>query len=70
MENKEELSSLKCFAFASLISADNDEYTEEVKQEILNRYHKDGPYDWSYILEPIEDEKIRKTLIAFFEDGE
>ena len=31
--------SLKYFVFASIISADNDEFTEEVKQEIISRYN-------------------------------
>ena len=59
MENKEELSSLKCLVFASIISADNTEYTEEVKQEVLSRYHKDGPHDWSYILDPLGEDKYK-----------
>ena len=38
--------------FASIISADNEAYTEDVKQEIISRYNKDNP-NWEYILEPL-----------------
>lgn len=58
--------SLKYFVFASIISADNDEFTEEVKQEILSRYNPDEKWedrDWEYILEPIGDkEKINRLV--------
>lgn len=58
--------SLKYFVFASIISADNDEFTEEVKQEIISRYNPDEKWedhDWRYILEPIEDkEKIGRLV--------
>lgn len=59
------MNDLQCYIFASIISADNDEYglTEEEKQEIIRRKHLDC--DWEYILEPIKDEKRRKTLIDF-----
>lgn len=61
--NKE---SLKYFVFASIISAENDEFTEEVKQEIISRYSPDEKWedhDWEYILEPIGDnEKIDKLV--------
>ena len=61
---------LKNITFASIISADNDEFglTEDDKQEIIYR-HKLGS-SWDYILEPIKDEKKRKMLIDFFEDAE
>ena len=50
--------------------ADNDEFglSEDDKQEIIYR-HKLGS-SWDYILEPIKDEKQRKTLIEFFEGDE
>lgn len=44
--------SLKYFILGSIISADNDKYTEDVKQEIIQRMKKD-PENWSYILEPL-----------------
>lgn len=59
---------LRNYIFANIISADNDEFglSEEDKQEIMAR-HKLGS-TWEYILEPIKDEKIRKSLIDFFND--
>lgn len=55
---------IKNFIFVSIISADNYRLTEEVKQAIISRYkdveHKE---EWEYILEPIEDERYRKSLI-------
>lgn len=60
----------KYFAFASIISAENDSLTEEVKQDIISRYDKckrdDGDwnnYDWEYILDPMGDkEKIQRFV--------
>lgn len=49
---------LKIFVFTSIISADNDEFAEEVKQEIISRYNPDEKWedhDWEYILDPIKD---------------
>jgi len=67
MLNPKEVVALKCLVFTSLISADNDEYSEEVKQEILHRY---GVYEdfkdknWDYILDPLgkDKEKYMKIL--------
>lgn len=61
---------LRNYIYASIISADNDEFglTEDDKQEIIYR-HKLGS-SWDYILEPIKDEKKRKMLIEFFEEDE
>jgi hypothetical protein len=52
---------LKYFLFASIISADNDSYTEDVKQDIIQRYdkYKDCGFDdvdWKYVLEPLGDD--------------
>lgn len=57
---------LKRFVYVSIISADNDEFTEEVKQEILHRFdeNKDINQDWEYVLEPIEDVDKRNRLIS------
>lgn len=46
---------LKNLIFVSIISADNYEYPEEVKQEILRR-HKEQRGNWEYILEPLGEE--------------
>lgn len=65
MSNKE----LKIFLFTSIISADNDELSEEVKQEILSR-SEDLNFEnanWKYILEPIEDEVYRNKMIDLLE---
>lgn len=69
MENKEELSPLECLVFASIISADNDEFglSEDDKQEIISR-RQEKPGSWEYILEPIEDDKQRNALIEFFKN--
>lgn len=57
---------LKRFVYVSIISADNDEFTEEVKQEILHRFdeNKDINQDWEYVLEPIEDVDKRNRLTS------
>lgn len=64
MDKKE----LKCFAFASIISAENDRYTEEVKQEVIRRYdieRNKEKKDWTFILEPIGADN---RLLELFED--
>lgn len=74
LEYQDEVVMLKSMLFASLISADNDEYTEEVKQEVLRR-HKElsegkdilsANLDWKYILEPIGEkaDKYRRVMEA------
>lgn len=55
LSEADSLAMLKNLAFVEIISADNDRYTEEVKQEVLTR-HKETPEDWEYILEPIGDD--------------
>lgn len=59
---------VKNLLFVSIISADNDEFglSEDDKQEIMFR-HKLGS-SWEYILEPIKDEKTRKSLVEIFEN--
>lgn len=62
--------SLKYFVFASIISADNDEFTEEVKQEIIRRYNPDEKWedhDWRHILEPIKDSDKIDKLVSILE---
>ena len=51
-----ELEELKNYLYVSIISADNDEYTEEQKQEVISRYEltKDDP-DWRFILELVDE---------------
>lgn len=51
------MNSIKCIIFAELISADNDKYPEEIKQQMLTRFNKDKEHpNWEYILEPLGDE--------------
>ena len=66
-----EKNELKNFIYVSLISADNDELEEDVKQEIIARYNRDSEkQDWKYVLEPIKDEQSRNKLIQLFESCE
>lgn len=47
---------VKSLVFANIISADNDEFTEDVKQEVIYRYdlEKDtAEIDWEFVLEPL-----------------
>lgn len=63
-----EVEELKYFMYASIISADNDEFTEDQKQEVIRRFdlEEDVPFDdkdWKFILEPVDkDDK----LLRFF----
>ncbi len=57
---------LKIFIYVSIISADNDDYTEEVKQEVMRRYHDQlgkQPLDWSIILDSLGDDKYKYMKI-------
>jgi len=65
----------KYFAFASIISAENDSLTEDVKQDIMSRYSKQrsenkawNDYDWEYILEPMEDKEKTQRLVKIMRD--
>lgn len=53
---EDEKSSFKCLIYASIISADNDKYTEEQKQEVIRRFDKEKGLnqDWNYVLEPVD----------------
>lgn len=59
---------LKYFMYASIISADNDEFTEDQKQEVIRRFglEEDVPFDdkdWEFILEPVDkDNKLLKLF--------
>ena len=60
-----ELEELKNYLYVSIISADNNEYTEDQKQEVIRRYEltKDDP-DWQFILEPIDETGRLKELFV------
>lgn len=51
-----ELEELKNYLYVSIISAENEEFTEEQKQEVIRRREltKDDP-DWQFILEPVDE---------------
>jgi hypothetical protein len=59
---------LRSFLLASIISAENDRYTEDVKQEVIRRYdieRNNDHKDWQFILEPIGADN---RLLELFED--
>lgn len=52
---EQEINDIKCLVYASLISADNDKYPEDVKQESMYRYKLEkgnDEIDWAFVLEP------------------
>ena len=52
---EKEINDIKCLVYASLISADNDKYPEDVKQESMYRYkleRDNDEIDWAFVLEP------------------
>lgn len=52
---EQEINDIKYLVYASLISADNDKYPEDAKQESMYRYklEKDNDeIDWAFVLEP------------------
>lgn len=63
-----EAEELKYFIYVSIISADNDEFTEDQKQEVMRRFdlEEDIPFDdkdWKFILEPVDkDDKLLKLF--------
>lgn len=56
---------IKNFIFVSLISSDNHELSEEIKQKIIDR-RMEQPDNWEYILEPMGDsaKKYIKLMTA------
>ena len=58
---------IKYFTLASIISAENDRYTEDQKQEVIYRYELEKEQerpDWEFILEPIgADNRILELFI-------
>lgn len=61
------MSAIKCLVFTCIISADNDRYDEDTKQEIMSRFDKD-PQNWDYVLDPLGEDKIK--LIELFEEDD
>ena len=66
LNKKEHNEMLRNLLYVSIISADNDEYTEEQKQEVISR-HKISK-NWDYILEPIDDTGKLAKLFKDLED--
>lgn len=58
-------SQLRNFLYVSIISADNDDLTEEEKQAIIQRTDPKNleNTDWDYALEPIKDDNLREKYI-------
>lgn len=50
---------MKYLVYTSIISADNDDYTEDQKQEVIARYKADEEdfesKNWDFILAPVDD---------------
>lgn len=55
-QNESAISQLRNLVFASIISADNERYTEEVKQEVIKKYSESKDKDWEYILSPLGED--------------
>ena len=63
---------IKWFTLASIISADNNRYTEEQKQEVIYRYklEKDQKEpDWEIVLDPIEPDNRLFSIPSHWENG-
>lgn len=58
---------IKYFTLTSIISAENDRYTEDQKQEVIYRYELEKDQerpDWEFILEPIgADNRVLELFI-------
>lgn len=59
------MNQLRNFLYVSIISADNDDLTEEEKQAIISRTDPKNleDTDWVYALEPIKDTGKRDKYI-------
>lgn len=62
--SKEELITM---LLANIISADNDEFTEEQKQQVINRY-EEKPEDLAYVLEPAVGPDLAKNFVKALEE--
>ena len=62
-QTENSIEEIKNLVLASIISADNTRYPEEVKQEIIKRYSESK--DLAYILAPLGEEKANKYLKLF-----
>ena len=58
---------IKLMVYVSIISADNEAFEEDLKQEIIKRYHE-KPMDWEYIYEPLGDDG--KKLLELYKEAD
>ena len=76
LSSQEHLVMLKSMLLGSIISADNDEYTEEVKQAIITRLDEEDKYgskispdiNWDYVFAPLGDKAYKYTKIMYARD--
>ena len=57
-QTEKTMTSAQCLILGFIISADNEKYTEEQKQEVIKRYdeaRETNKYNWEYILQPVDD---------------
>lgn len=64
------MNQLRNFLYVSIISADNDDLTEEEKQAIIQRTDPKNldNTDWDYALEPIKDIGKRDKYIKVMKE--
>lgn len=69
-QNMLNTSQLRNFLYVSIISADNDDLTEEEKQAIIQRTDPKNldNIDWGYALEPIKDIGKRDKYIKLMKE--
>lgn len=69
-QNMSNTSQLRNFLYVSIISADNDDLTEEEKQAIMKRTDPKNldNTDWVYALEPINDIIKRAKYVKVMKD--
>ena len=69
-QNMLNMNQLRNFLYVSIISADNDDLTEEEKQAIIQRTDPKNldNTDWDYALEPIKDIGKRDKYIKVMKE--
>lgn len=64
-------SEMKSLLFVSIISADNDYFEEDAKQEVISRRKneeaKGKSIDWRYVLEPVDKHGRLAELFEYTE---
>lgn len=62
---------MKNLLYVSIISADNNYYTEDAKQEVISRQKKEETkgkgIDWRYVLEPVDKNGRLAELFEYTE---